>query len=307
MSEHRPLGHTLYGGLYFAQGRYEDAVGAYEAAYRLAPSAVEPITGVTMSYLAQEEPDKAAEFLQVIIEKDPHNAVAHNLLGETRLRQNKPQEAEHHFRLAVASGGDWTVPSHNLARLLAARGEIDEVLAIYRAAIEKQPENVALQLALAEAQQKAGDYAGSRATYEAIVERHADNAIAANNLAALLADRHHEDTASVKRALDLAQRFETSNNPYFIDTLGWVQFRLGDLPQARVNLERAVALLPNNPQLQYHLGMVLARLGEHDDAVQALEKAVIDGADYPGLDDARSALADARRQKQEPVTEEKSG
>jgi predicted Zn-dependent protease len=72
-------------------------------------------------------------------------------------------------------------------------------------------------------------------------------------------------------------------------------------------LERAVALLPNNPQLQYHLGMVLARLGEHDDAVQALEKAVIDGADYPGLDDARSALADARRQKQEPITEEKSG
>jgi predicted Zn-dependent protease len=260
-----------------------------------------------MSYLAQEAPDKAAEFLEAIVEKEPNNGVAHNLLGETRLRQNRLQEAEDHFRLAMASGGDWAVPTHNLARLLAARGEIDKVIAIYRSALEKQPENVSFQLALAEAQQKAGDYAGSRATYEAIVERHADNAIAANNLAALLADRHHEDTASVKRALDLAQRFETSNNPYFIDTLGWVQFRLGDLPQARVNLERAVALLPNNPQLQYHLGMVLARLGEHDDAVQALEKAVIEGADYPGLDDARSALADARRHKQGPVTEEKSG
>jgi tetratricopeptide (TPR) repeat protein len=307
MPEHRPLGHTLYGRLYFAQGRYEDAVVAYEAAHRLAPTAGEPITGITTSYLAQEAPDKAAEFLETIVEKQSDNAVAHNLLGETRLRQNKVQEAEHQFRLAVASGGYWAVPYLNLARLVAARGEIDEVLAIYRAALEKQPENVALQLALAEAQQRSGDYAGARSTYEAIVETHADNAIAANNLAALLADHHYEDTASVKRALDLAQRFESSSNPYFVDTLGWVQFRLGDLPQARVNLERAVALLPNNPQLQYHLGMVLAHLGEHDDAVQALEKAVMDGADYPGLDNARSALADARRQKQENVIEEKRG
>jgi tetratricopeptide (TPR) repeat protein len=307
MPEHRAFGHTLYGGLYFAQGRYEDAAVAYEDAYRLAPTAVEPITGVTMSYLAQEAPDKAAEFLETIIEKDSKNAVAHNLLGETRLRQNEPQEAEHHFRLAMASSGNWAVPTHNLARLLAARGEINEVIAIYRAALEKQPGNVALQLALAEAQQKSGDYAGARSTYESIVEKHADNAVAANNLAALLADHHHDDSASVKRALALAQRFESSSNPYFIDTLGWVQFRLGDLPQARINLERAVALLPNNPQLQYHLGMVLARLGEHDDAVKALEKAVIDGADYPGLDNARSALADARRQKQDLATEEKSG
>ncbi|MGZ9190442.1 MAG: tetratricopeptide repeat protein [Nitrospira sp.] len=307
MPEHQPLGHTLYGGLYFAQEQYEDAVVAYEDAHHLAPTAVEPITGVTMSYLAQQAPDKAAEFLETVVEKDPNNAVAHNLLGETRLRQNNLQEAEHQFRLAMDSGAHWAVPHLNLARLLAARGEMDQVLAIYRSALEKQPEDVALQLALAEAQQKSGDYAGARSTYEKIVEKHADNAIAANNLAALLADHHHEDPASVKRALALAQRFETSSNPYFVDTLGWVQFRLGDLPQARINLERAVALLPNNPQLQYHLGMVLAGLGEHDDAVQALEKAVIDGANYPGLDNARSALAYARRQKQEPEAAGKSG
>lgn len=307
MPEYRALGHALYGALHYAQGRYGDAVVAYEAAHRLTPTAIEPLMGVTMSYLAQDNPAKAADFLQGVIDKEPTNAVALNLLGETRLRENKPDEAAHQFRLAIAARDDWPVPYLNLARLLVARGEMNDALATYRSALEKQPENVALQLAFAEAQQKSGDHAGSRLTYEAIIDKHADNVVAANNLAALLADYHYEDPEAVRRAFDLAKRFDSSSNPYFVDTLGWVQFRLGDLSQARVNLERAVALLPDNPQFQYHLGIVLLRLGEHDGALQALEKAVIVGADYPGIDEARSLLADAQRQKSEPANAEGSG
>jgi cellulose synthase operon protein C len=194
-----------------------------------------------------------------------------------------------------------------LARLLVARGEIQEALPIYKAGLEKQPESVALQLALAEAQEKTNDYTGARTTYEAILEEHSDNVIAANNLAALLADHNYDDPESVRQALALAKRFENSDNPYFVDTLGWVQYRLGDLSQARANLERAVSLMPGNPQLQYHLGMVLARLGEHDAAVEALQRALVDGADYPGVDEARSVLSESQRQKQDNDDQETSG
>jgi tetratricopeptide (TPR) repeat protein len=307
MPDHQALGRTLYGGLNYAQGRYEEAIVAYEDAHRLAPTAVEPITGVTMAYLAQEAPQEAAVFLESVIAEDSTNAVARNLLGEIRLRQNKLQEAEQQFRLAIAARDDWAVPYLNLTRSLIARGELHEALALYQSALQKQPENVALQLALAEAQHKASDYTGSRSTYQAIIDKHADNVIAANNLAALLADHDYEDTESLRHALALATRFENSSNPYFIDTLGWVQFRMGDFRQARANLQRAVSLLPDNPQLQYHLGMVLARLGEHEGAVGALEKAVIDGADYPGIDEARAALADLQREKQQSLAGEESG
>lgn len=298
LPEHQALGHTLYGALHYGQGDYQDAVIAYETAHRLAPTAVEPLTGVTMAYLAQEAPQKAAEFLESVLAEDSANAVAYNLLGETRLRQDRSEEAEQQFRQAIAAREDWAVPYLNLARTVMARGDISEAVVVYHSALQKQPDNVALQLALAEAQHRSGDFTGSRATYEGIIAKHADNVIAANNLAALLADYHHEDPESINHAFSLAHRFENSSNPYFVDTLGWVQFRRGDLSQARVHLERAVAMLPDNPQLQYHLGMVLSRLGEHAAAVQALEKAVIDGADYPGIEQARTALLEAQRQKQ---------
>ncbi len=307
MPEHQALAHTIEGGLHYAQGRYGEAVTAYDAAHRLSPTAVEPITGMTMSYLAQGAPEEAASFLESVLEQDPNSALAHNLLGETRLRQNKLAEAEEQFRLAISAPDDWAIPYLNLARLLIGRGDSQEALAVYQAGLEKLPDNLALQLAYAEAQEMVGDFAGARSTYEAVVKKHQDNAVAANNLAALLADYHYEDPESVRHALQLARRFEGSSNPLFVDTLGWVQFRLGDLAQARVNLERAVALMPHNPQLQYHLGMVLTQLGEHEAAVQALKKAVVDGAQYRGIDEARSTLAEVQRQQQETSNGETSG
>jgi cellulose synthase operon protein C len=110
MPEHQALAYTLYGGLYYAQQRHEDAIAAYEAAHRLAPTAVEPITGVTMAHLTQQAPEEAARFLEGVIEEYPTHAVAHNLLGETRLRQNQVAEAEQQFRHAIEADDTWAVP-----------------------------------------------------------------------------------------------------------------------------------------------------------------------------------------------------
>ena len=56
-------------------------------------------------------------------------------------------------------------------------------------------------------------------------------------------------------ALDLVVGFQTSDNPLLIDTLGWVQYRLGTITQAILFLKQAVVLSPANPELNYHLGM----------------------------------------------------
>jgi len=83
---------------------------------------------------------------------------------------------------------------------------------------------------------------------------------------------------------------QSVENAYFLDTLGWIYYRLGDYPQARIYLEKATTLLPDNPQLQYHWGMTLAKLGETERARQALQKAVSANSSYPGLEEAKRAL-----------------
>ncbi|TVR80531.1 MAG: tetratricopeptide repeat protein [Rhodospirillales bacterium] len=286
------LGHTLSGALMMAQGRHDEAVAAYERALDLAPGAVEPLTGLTMAALAKDTPEAAVAYLSAVIEQNPLSAVAHNLLGEVHVRQRQWPEAREAFRQAIALREDWPTPRLNLGRILLSQGDEGGALAVFQEGLEAQPDSAEMLMAVAEVRERTGDVTGAVDAYERVIARQPDNDVAINNLAALIADYHYDDPARLERALRQAQRFETSNNPYFLDTLGWLQYRSGDLRQARINLRRAVALMPDHPQLQYHLGMVLAALGDTPGAHEALSRAVPEGARYPGVEDARAALAE---------------
>jgi tetratricopeptide (TPR) repeat protein len=90
-----------------------------------------------------------------------------------------------------------------------------------------------------------------------------DNAHAHNALGYSLADRRlrlPEARQLVQRALELSP-----GDPFITDSLGWVEFRLGNLAEAARLLRLAYASRPDT-EIGAHLGEVLWALGEHDEA-----------------------------------------
>jgi tetratricopeptide (TPR) repeat protein len=85
--------------------------------------------------------------------------------------------------------------------------------------------------------------------------------IISNNLASMLAD-HRTDKASLDRAQTLAASLRKSQVPQFKDTLGWVNYRQGDLKAALPLLESAATELPNIALVHYHLGMSYLGIGQ---------------------------------------------
>ncbi len=88
--------------------------------------------------------------------------------------------------------------------------------------------------------------------------------------------------------------------PAFIDSLGWVYYRLGDYQQASFYLERAVRLMHprEDPELHYHLGTAYARQGRIAEARRELEKAL---ALDPGNEHAHDELRRLRWELPQPV------
>lgn len=64
----------------------------------------------------------------------------------------------------------------------------------------------------------------------------------------------------------------------YLDTLGWVRYRLGDLPAARAALEKAVAIY-DDAETRYHLGVVLVDQGEIQAGARELARAVALGGE----------------------------
>ncbi len=99
--------------------------------------------------------------------------------------------------------------------------------------------------------------------------RHAD---ALNYLGYMDADdgvNLEEAKTLIQRALDV-----DPDNGAYRDSLGWVYFRMGDMPQALAQLERAVALLDSDPTIFEHLGDVYFAHGDVDNARRAWSKAL---------------------------------
>jgi Flp pilus assembly protein TadD len=127
------------------------------------------------------------------------------------------------------------------------------------------------------------------AEYEALVKANPRDDVAANNLAMLLTAK--ADPASLDRARQLAERFESSNQPAFLDTIGWVHYLRGDYDKALPPLQKAVDLAPKAPELQFHLGMALYKTGKVGQAKQHLKQALEAKVEFPGLDEARKIMA----------------
>jgi tetratricopeptide (TPR) repeat protein len=80
-----------------------------------------------------------------------------------------------------------------------------------------------------------------------------------------------------------------------IDTVGYVQFKSGQLEAALGELNRAIALAEARPDgvapvYSYHLGLVLQALGRKDEAAAAFRRALAGDGDFPEAEDARRRL-----------------
>ncbi|MFP5402260.1 MAG: tetratricopeptide repeat protein, partial [Gammaproteobacteria bacterium] len=104
-----------------------------------------------------------------------------------------------------------------------------------------------------------------------VIELQPDHAHAHNALGYSLADRNlrlEEAEALIVRALELAP-----DDPFILDSLGWVRFRRGDGAGALVHLERAYAKR-QDAEIAAHLGEVLWSLSRRDDARRILDQAL---------------------------------
>ena len=130
-----------------------------------------------------------------------------------------------------------------------------------------------LTLALAQAYCDAGNLTKGAADYNAVLNTDRNDPVALNGLAYAYAVANSGPDLPQARALAqqaLASATKAGAPDEFIgavqDTLGWVQYRQGDLADAQRNIQAAVSIDPRMAEERYHLGMVYEALHQPDAA-----------------------------------------
>ncbi|MBV8569758.1 MAG: tetratricopeptide repeat protein, partial [Acidobacteriaceae bacterium] len=109
------------------------------------------------------------------------------------------------------------------------------------------------------------NYELAEKTFRQVIDADPANASALNYLGYMLADQNirlQEAHDLIKKAVSLQP-----NNYAFLDSLGWVYFRLDRLDDAEQQLSRSLQLWPKDPTIHDHLGDVYFKEGKIREAI----------------------------------------
>lgn len=293
LGEQKHLVMFLRGQIQDGMEEYNDARRFYQHVIAANPdSALSAHALSALLALSEKTQDieKTQDFLGSL---QTDNAQVAAALGGIHLALNEINAAEAYFKKAVANQPQTQAPYILYAQILMEKGRNQEALKVLNQARSNLPHEIGAPVYKANYLAQSGNIDEAIAIYEALYQRSNKVDLVANNMAQLIADHKSDDKDAMEKARIAAERFVNSDSPAFLDTLGWVYFRQGRFAQAYNILSRAVSLSPAplDPQISYHYGSVLLKMdGRKDEAKKYLKQALVEGADYHGIEDARELL-----------------
>ena len=159
-----------------------------------------------------------------------------------------------------------------MADYYKSKSNFYEAIQIYKKIIENHGENNRLLFLYASSLDKMGDWHKAKELLITILKKDPEETYTLNYFAYSLALRGEElDLAlnHIKKALSL-----DPNNGFFLDTLGWVEFKRENYTSSVFYLEKSIMILPRSSEVMDHLGDCYLMLGRTKEAVYEWKKAL---------------------------------
>ena len=291
--------------LLISERKFDEAKGEFDRLLKDQPDNPEIVYPVAMLALQQGDTATGRALLEKLLNSSfPDKSTIHYFLGQLDEEEKKPDAALAHFRqvttgdqfisararaaqillqqgkpeearelLHATKGGNAAQQARLAiaeAQLLREAGKKDEGYAVLTAALAKHPDDPELIYETALTAERQGQPEVMEKHLRHLLTLKPDHAHALNALGYSLAERNlrlDEANELITRALALAP-----DDPFIMDSMGWVQFRQGKLAEALKTLEKAYAIRAD-PEIAAHLGEVLWTLGRKEEAARLLGEA----------------------------------
>ncbi|MDO4723135.1 MAG: tetratricopeptide repeat protein [Comamonadaceae bacterium] len=159
--------------------------------------------------------------------------------------------------------------AHAEVQLLRDGGQYQQAYALLQTMLRQQPDNDDLLYEYALMAERLGRVQEMEKRLRSLLARTPEHAHALNALGYSYADRGVR-FAEARRLITKALELEP-DSPYITDSLGWLEYRQGNLEQSLELLQKAFAIEPD-AEIAAHLGEVLWQLGRQGQALAIWER-----------------------------------
>ncbi len=166
------------------------------------------------------------------------------------------------------------------AQLLRDAKEWKETFEMLGKAVDEYPDSYELRYDLAMAAERVDHIDILESQLRRVMEMKPDYAHAYNALGYTLAEKTNR-LAEAKDLIEKALKL-SPDDPFILDSLGWVYYRLGKVPEALKHLQHAYTARPD-PEIAAHLGEVLWKSGQRDEAQKVWQAALTENPGHESL------------------------
>lgn len=244
----------------------------------------------------RKQGNKSAEalvLLEPLVAKFPSDPFVNARYVEWLVAAGKADAAKQHAAVQAKLG---TRNAVTVAEAYMQAGQNAAAIELLKNAAAARPEEVDLQFQLGSVLERAGDRKAAEKTFQGVLEKNPDHAPTLNYLGYMWA----EGSVNLEKAHEMLTRAvgQEPTNGAYVDSLGWVYFRLGQLDLAEKYLTDAARLMPRDPTVHEHLGDVLAARGERDRALASYRTALDLEPESKDVEKIRSKIAELERKAQ---------
>ncbi len=253
----RTIANTQLAAIDLHEKRFDAALDSARSVVTAAEAPNYQATSIALDvYRRRQTWDEAIAMIDDAIERFPDDEVFKIRKLEFLVRSGREKDAD--------SMRDSLVEQGERGALAAVQGYVqaevyEPVIPILTSLRAKNPSDINVLFQLGAAYERAGQVDKSESVFLDLLSKAPDHASSLNYLGYMWADRG----VNLEKAEEMIAEAvrQQPRNGAFVDSLGWVYFRLGKLELAKKHMVDAATLMPRDPTVRLHLGDVYLALG----------------------------------------------
>lgn len=262
----------MLGFLNYEAGHNEEAVNALERAIAFGNTAYDIHLVLGQAHLGAGHEEEALRQFDLTTKIDSTRAGGWLNRGLALLSLEKPEDALRSFDRAAAADSSLAYVHYMRGIANSRLKRYEEALECFNYSLLMKPDDRDILFQSAATYDNLGKKEKAEEILVELLEDHPQDAAILNFLGYLWAEQA-KNLEEAKRLVLKALEKEPENG-YYIDSLAWVYYQLGNIDSALIEMRRSVERVDDDPVIFEHLGDVYREIGEKGKAREAWKKAL---------------------------------
>jgi len=260
--------------LYLRVGKFNDVIDNLFPIYNAGNHSLDVLRILLIAFSHLEQTENEIIISETLIKKFPDLPVGFEALSFAYIQAGDNNKAVEVLIQALINFPKEVSFPFSLATIFNKSGEFLKAENYYHTALAIQPDLIAAKHALAIMYEDMNDTNRSDSLFFHIINQNENDAGGRNDYAYILSQRKESTTDDYNYALQLAESAIAiePENAAFLDTIGWIYYKLETYQKAEEFLEKSLSINDNNPVILEHLGDIYIKLNKTTEAINTYEK-----------------------------------